>query len=504
MKGYSHPYSAVDCEADIDASTLKLDPILVKGCLWNRLLEQSTELTTIGNIVLRVLNGDNSIIGFKAVPQKHIPVTAKKWLDHINELTLWGVLQRMQRHSVSLWVSGYFAVPKDESCARAVLSGGGLSRMCNPPFAVNILDIKGVLDLMCTLNPRGLCFMNLDLRHWFYQIGLDKDAQANLRKLFHTVCDEYTFEWLRLPMGWSFSPCICQTLSWLLLLYKLPHEKKLFRDVPSDVLPKFLNTLSGRGYATVLYDNFAIFSDDQNELDVIRARFIRNLGIFEVVIKDQSEKISTNKAMRLDLSRSPPSTEKSDDNSHAYLPKHLGVQMGILESGRLQLVWRLDHCKVTAWRARDAVLLNQCSARYFARIVGRIIWSHSIRMEPLLTISPALAIAKRLGQFVGVDYKRWDDLFCPTKGEYDELTELWTAVLCNNWIRDPSERVKETCFLFTDASDSGWGYVLCTPEGIILDSKKFVWNAGALSWHIFIEEVASAIWSMDIVRRAGR
>ena len=107
------------------------------------------------------------------------------------------------------------------------------------------------------MSPRKICCAQLDLRHWFHQILLEPNGR--LASLFHVVCDGTKYQWLRLHMGWSFSPFVCQVLSTLLYLHREDGEEELF-IIPAEQaeLPQLLHLRKANGFATVLYDNFCV------------------------------------------------------------------------------------------------------------------------------------------------------------------------------------------------------------------------------------------------------
>ena len=500
MSGYRHPYDETET-TDKNPCDMDLDPISVPGCDWEKLIEKSTAMPLLAQKVTKIMAGDNTVIGFSGRCQSKIPVTAKKWEKQLKHLLTWGIISSLGKGNKSLWVSGYFSVAKDLEVARAIMSGGGLSRECNTPESVNIMDIREILRFMTSLRARSLVFSHLDLRHWFYQLKIS----GKLKTLFHTVCNGTTYEWNRLVMGWSWSPFLCQIIAWLLYLHRESGDEQIFEEPSGDKAPRFLKLTKGPGFATVLYDNFAIISDDQSALDNAQKRLRRNLDLFSVIVKPGSEKSYTNKEMRIDLKRdNTPNEETDDEKLQCTAPIHLGVQCGVAEHGVLRMAWRADPKKIAVWR-RDPPPAMLAPARLIARFVGRIIWHHSLRLCPLITIEPILHIARSLGQYVGTTYKKWDDVFALSEKTHLDLHNCWMIVLENQWIFERRPIPKQKLFLFTDASNTGWAYVLTTVTGIVIEHKKFVWKSGSASesWHIFIKEMAASLWSLSICNKIG-
>ncbi len=503
VRGYQHPYDA-DAADEVDASTLKLDPILVKGCLWQALLLASEKgpLGLAADMALRAMRGDEEVVKFEPYQPtqagESLPLlaTADKWFAQLVQLQGWNVIRRLTMgENIHCWISGYFAIAKSggndgEQLARSILSGGKLSRRCATPPPVNLLELVELLRRMSRLKAKSLTFFHLDLRHWFHQMVLE----PGLARLFRILCCGVYFEWLRLPMGWSWSCWICQCLSWLLYLFRYDNEKPLFED-PLDRmrLPRFLTMKKG-GFASVLYDNFAVAADDGGVLNEVQTRLLRNLRLFEVIIKEGSHKAYGNCILRKKLSDIKAAEAADPKALHAELPTHLGVQLCAMETGSVFLAWRVDPGKILQWRADS--IAKSSTARTYARFVGRIIWAHGLRLRPLYDIEGVLEIARTLGVFVGTQYRRWDTVIELEASQLEMLKATWDLTVKNPWTSCSTVADEKTLYLFTDASDDGWAYVLATPEGHVVDHDEKLFTETQLKWHIFIKEVAAGVWSL--------
>ena len=274
-----------------------------------------------------------------------------------------------------------------------------------------------------------------------------------------------------------------------------------------------LGTKKGKGFVSVLYDNFIMIGEDESTIREVYARLLRNLRKFWIIVKEGTEHFFTNDDMRVtpiakrERDAAPMTrtlTELIDEQitSTATLPIHVGIQIGLIQRGRLNLAWRVAPKRVLQWyQTTPAWDGKPWTARQLAQTVGRIIWSHSLSLTPLYHIESILEIAKMLGKFVGSNYKRWNDTLEPSlpPNLALELERQWLDMMTNAWRQAPYvDAHAQQVYLFTDASDSGWGYVLTTADGIILDWNAFEWNQGAKQWHIFIKEVAAAVWSLQI------
>ena len=466
-KGYSHPYAEAVTgvsEEKIDPSKVDLDPITVTACRWRELLSSCKHFNTVRTQVQRLLDGEDCEIKLGVIFQPSFIPTARKWLAQVEDLTNRGIVRKLDPTEKSTFISGYFAVLKTLTTARAIFSGGNLSRKCCSPPPLNLLELTDFLKMVSELKLKSLCFAQLDLRHWFFQIGIGE----GLARLFHIACDGNRYEWCRLPMGWSFSPFIAQTFSYLIYTYKLDHEEELFIfDEVEDHLPRFLRFKKGAGFCTVLYDNFAMVGEDESVVKEVYARVLRNLKIFDIEPKAGTEKFFTKHDLRTTLKRArdeEPLSIKWIDveiETSANLPIHLGVQLGVQERAQLEFCWRIDPVKIKSWLDVGTTIPREGTARFFARFIGRIVWSQSLALIPLYTIESTLQLAKRIGKFVGTTYSRWDDPMILSEEELHSLEAEWHKVLKNQWrTAKKTDRNAEHLFLFTDASDHGWGFVL--------------------------------------------
>ena len=245
-----------------DASKLNLDKIDVQPFPWRHLIAKTKHLVSCAGLVERILDGDEETIALSKVLQgRRIPVTSSKWQKHIDCLESWRVIRILGKGHESRWVSTYFAVPKGDSGeARSIFSGRGISEQCRKSYPVNILDVRDLLRGAAALNPSTICFFSLDLRHWFHQIDIGK----KLERLFHIVIDGVTYSWMRLPMVWTWSPYVCQVLSWLLMLHEEPDdtpEDRIFDSstLKADSPPSYLRFLGGEGFCDSVVRQFWSF-----------------------------------------------------------------------------------------------------------------------------------------------------------------------------------------------------------------------------------------------------
>ena len=138
--------------------------------------------------------------------------TNTKWVPHLEKLTACGLLLEWPRTRLRGYAK-YFAVPKGEDTARAIVNLRGLSQRMKPPATTNLPEIETVLKLISsTDSPPHI--LTADFRHFFHQFRV----LETISEFFGIVCGSKSFRWTCLPMGWSYSPKVAQTAGWVVLL----------------------------------------------------------------------------------------------------------------------------------------------------------------------------------------------------------------------------------------------------------------------------------------------
>ena len=145
--------------------------------------------------------------------------TSAKWRTHLEELVQYKVVEKCDQAHMRFQCT-YFAVPKSKTCSRSIFNGAALSDKCITPPPVNLLDIPRIVQLVSELAGTGsprLYGFTADIRHWFHQVPISDQ----LSRYFYVRCAEQSYRFRVLPMGWSFSPYVCQALAWTCILQAL-------------------------------------------------------------------------------------------------------------------------------------------------------------------------------------------------------------------------------------------------------------------------------------------
>ena len=192
-----------------------------------------------------------------------------------------------------LFCSPYFEVPKNKICSRAIFNGKVLSTYWVVPRPVNICDTASLIQRIRTIsNRRGLFFVSVgDFRHWFHQIAVSSTLSRHFGVAVVVEKVKNTFLWRTLPMGWSHSPFIAQSLAWAILCGREKNQEPIFKEegLKREALPTFIPTVND-GFLTVYYDNFIIATQSETEEAEFNRRLLCNTGpnTFNVAIKPDS------------------------------------------------------------------------------------------------------------------------------------------------------------------------------------------------------------------------
>lgn len=473
-----------------DPALLDLDPITVAGALRTDELLSATSLPCAA-WAREILEGD---VGFSRIgEQTRIPYVSSRWKKHMESLEAATILRcegELNHKKHYPFICGYFGIAKDENWARSILNGKALSRLCRRPPNVNLLDIRDLLRLVAHIKI-PVSFYQFDMRHWFHQCRLKKGGR--LESLFTLLFHGKVYRWTCLPMGFSFSPFVCQVLIWALLLFTESCEAPLWftEDTLGVLPPKFVRLRNPRtgdecGFITVLYDNVGIFCTEPNLLDNLIARIRRNITRFGAVVKPGSEKLFHPKQMNVQALR-------------YNCPVHLGVQFGFRrEFGLYHAQWRVSPAKIDEWK-QTPFPSGLSTPRRIARIAGRVMWHASLQLKPLYKVKAAITAIIEAAEFVGGVMKRWDEPFQCNATTSMGLEELWNTVLDNNWTGYKLRTCTNKLYLFTDACEKGWGFVLADEQGSVLTQRSRPFKSAAKTWHIYIKEVAAAIWAVRAV-----
>ena len=397
------------------------------------------------------------------------------------------------------WIGRYFAVPKNETEARAIWNGRTLGTICKAPppvFLPYLPDILRTVGELSQTLPDGVTLFTADFRHFFHEVGVgDK-----LSSYFGVSIGGKYYRWRSLVMGWQWSPFCAQSVAWSVLLHATQDLLRTRPDGedPDFIIPKNLEKLPttielrNGGFITVYYDNLLI-AGSKADVTRISERVRASCRAFDVEIKKGSDELKTPH----ELVTSPLT----------FLGADLFYERA--RDGTLNFSWRQCEKRLQTWR--EATLCDDPQSvpvwekmwtrRELAAFIGRVLWRRSLYQHPKNGTAPIIQLLRRIVK----GNPGWDlrDVAL-TKEEQVMASEAWADVLCNpphryNDIPHPDRHM----VLATDSSDRGYGYVLYDGLGNIVEEKGFVWDTDCgektFKWskrHIYLKELKCAL---DIV-----
>lgn len=123
------------------------------------------------------------------------------------------------------------------------------------------------------------------------------------------------------------------------------------------------------------------------------------------------------------------------------------------------------------------------STGYRYRIVGNVIWRHTLRLIPFSDIYELIDVLRRAG--IHQRETCWDDKnFRLTIEEKAVIQKAYQELQRNDYICNPVFECQDEVILASDSSDLRWGFIKLSGEHE---------EEGT---HIFIKELIAAVWTI--------
>lgn len=468
-----------------DTTVRPLDPIHCAGSFSkDKQLLLLRRLRLIGLTVLitaLLFIGDENVakcyvLEQKRLGQRSLVITQPRYKGHLDELKEAGMLAPACLE-FALFISSYFEVDKGDA-SRAIFNGKRVSRLFRTPPVVNIPDIPTFLK-KCHDYSREFNTHNVvqgDLRHWFHQIEINSFLQ---RMFAIATGKDNVMLWRNLPMGFSYSCWIAQSIAWGLLAFRIGNEKPLLDEnaFRGEHLPMFVDVLDESGYVcgfcSVYYDNYFADIADEKVATVFYNRIKRNALDLGIKIKGESAEDRTE---GIDI------THKITRNKemHRSGVVHLGVQLRLrcIRDREGELMSTLEHRlgRVEKWQTahewknpvtNKSALQKPRTYRGMAEITGKLMFYWLIHLRPLCTIPEARAlinIVRRIGK--GAYANGWDGECNISCSDWTIITNQWKLVTENDWLsRRSVEKSSDWMVIATDSSSTSYGTVYMFQDG---------------------------------------
>jgi hypothetical protein len=249
-----------------------------------------------------------------------------------------------------------------------------------------------------------------DMRHFFHQFGLAED----IRKYFTVLCRGNRFRCACLPMGWTWSPFIAQSLAWWLAVGDESFE---WQELPRVYTHNQVKII-------IWYDNL-LFGGKKADVMKLREAFLARTVWINGTIKEESN------------SDEGPVTFVGVDLRPATPDKR--IQWGLAQKTKSKLMKHLE-----MFRAE-----REISKKKWETIRGQIVWSFWALQQNFFALTPLF---------------KWKTL---ETRRYSEVIIIIEEIMQHEW--EEMSANKEPFSIFCDASTKGWGAV--TRDGVEFSGK---------------------------------
>jgi len=422
--------------------------------------------------------------------------TRRKFSEHITKLHEWGILESIPFANLAVAFGSYFSVAKTEFVDRAIFNGSAISKLFIRPPSVNLIRLPILLQHMTLIakNSPSVYVAVGDFRHWFHQLPC-----GVLKRFFGIAISGSYYLWCTFPMGFSWSPYAAQVAAWILFLDGLG-ELLCLSFLDDDELPSWIPLAGGleQGFMTVYYDNYILVTNDEKLFIRIQEGLWNSFSNHKVRVKEHHQFATRSN----DMSFVPFDTSAKRVNSTNF-NQDIATTCSWLEDGfeYLGLHIRVIDQRVS-WRVSEKRIKNQklhvpkiMSGRSIAGYVGKVLSGFMPDGRALGSSTLMLSVIDCLRMACTQAHKHnsWDIRLQLPDNLHGALSEAWGSFLSNQWRYTTPHTVTDSeLVIATDASDWGYGIVICHPGGEIIKQFKHRWTEGEKKMHIFIREVFAA------------
>ena len=475
-----------------DASTQGLDPVEVAGTL--KLHAIRADSIRRGLPFVSCLDIILSLSAFLAIIVSPISpienLTSHKWRVHLEQLAAFNMLDSSVSKNEIHYYSRYFAVPKTDNTARAIINMRMLSKLLRAPDPVNLAEISQILDRVL-----GPYWITADWRHYFHQFGVAPGVQ----RYFGIQCAEKVWVYKTLPMGLSWSPRIAQATGWSIILEAAFRARLLDpKDFSHMHNPPAYVDRNGI-FITLWYDNLLMTCQKAADRDLLLTK------LKEVCACDTGYNCFFKHLACHNLDHIGPKSKSK--------PKYLGLEFCTIENKRERdgrptrtLQWRHATDRIKRWEDLREVR-KMYSPRLVARAVGIILWNATIGLIPFCEEEQAINLLRTAGHNAR-DFG---------KGGWDKLTDCWNtddishaiekvkSLLDNNpWHSRTIFPIRDEVWAASDASGTiGYGGVRLSGSDQGVEILKGRWcdegTRNLQDAHIYIQEFYAATRTIEIL-----
>jgi len=430
----------------------------------------------------------------------------ENWDHHFVQLKTFGLIATIGEGLVK-YVCTYFGIPKSSGGARSIFNGKRFSKLCKTPPPTNIPDIVRVLKVLETLfrdcdRPVMICG---DIRHYFHQLPLDSD----IGRFFCLLRNGVFWRWCSVPMGWSWSPWIAQSIAMSLILVTLERcgfDVSVYKGTTNPPPMIILRDSSGKTclVATLWYDNIMIATtlvDKGRKIHSMLKKVFEEKDSANLQLKewDLFGPRSFNKGERTETQK--PDNQKIGEKGPRRRPKYLGLEFAMIRvrSGEgfvNQLHWRIEQEKLDEWKKLADTISPHMTCRVVAKLAGTVLWHTHIALQPLCNLHHLIRLVRRCGELCPKK-KDWDVTHCWSNDQIAELQDRLSWATTSQWHSVTWNITEQELVVATDSSGKRWGRCVWNSDQSLLETVGRDWGADIVKATIFIKELAAAVMALE-------
>jgi len=488
---------------------------LFAGCEWaarTRRVMTATSLDDFCGFIYPTLE--------ELAKQRNRLNTRRQFLKQVEQLDLWNVVDPTDASGHCVAVT-YFCVAKgDSDVGRAITSCRYLNSLCDNSPHFRLATTTRIFEILSQFTKPWIACE--DYRHYFYQISLPQVA----RHLFTIIIGDQAFQLRDLPMGFSWSPNIAQSIT-CAMIYK---ARALWREamikcgtpesaleqpsIPSKAVEDAIHfQIRGKTRITMLaiYDNVMIVADN----DINRRRAMEAMNQVQkevgVVMKHNESSLPLPAGWEMYPSTRafgedhPKATTLVDELYGEYFT-FLGIDYTVGNTeGKEQVIWRHTRKNVQRWEKSRKQIIAPLLCNEVAEVIGILQWDIRCSGIPLSALSLPLSILAKVGRSLHADNLKWTDRCTLDDRETETLLKAYDVMLqrvaAPHFSKRPlpSYKFEDKVFIAVDASKFAGAAVELTPDGPRLLFEPIKWTPEQAKRGINWRETYIAIMAVEAV-----
>ena len=439
-------------------------------------------------------------------PRQTAPSTVQRsWLPQLRDLVEASVLKVASK--VHMAYGRFFVVAKGATgLGRAIFDMSIFSRACARPYPVNLPNIPSLLTFIGSMKQEEGWVWTADFRHWFYQIPLIGSVSQWFCIQVGGKCKKpckckgactgkgECFQAQVLPMGWSWSPFIAQSIAWGIVLGEMPSKLAQYIDwdiLKGDTHPAWVPLRKDGvdiGVIVIWYDNILVLCNDKEIVEALRKHIMERAKKANAAFKCERNEDGSWKTVD---AKGEPEPEPVGQEA-----EFIGVTLKVM-SGK----WHWRHKDTTEW---DEKIPTCAPRRDFASSVGILVWDATVYLETMEKIDPAMNVLRRIT--AGVKTRdAWEEAVFISEVEAATISQLVKRAKTREWtgIKDSPGGTgeKRGCvFVAADASKDRVAWVeVRKGDGVDARGINFDFADADPKVHIFYKELEAAAWALEIM-----